>query len=91
MSVRSSDPGQPCFLDCKGWQCPKPIVQLSKLLRTLEPGDTVEVEADDLAFRADLEAWISMRPDRLVRLEEFETLVRAVIQKQARPSLVPVS
>lgn len=44
-------------LDCKGLKCPMPIVRLSVAARELRPGDEITIEADDLAFRADLSAW----------------------------------
>lgn len=44
-------------IDCKGLKCPMPIVRLSVVARELRPGDEVTIEADDLAFRADLNAW----------------------------------
>ena len=44
-------------LDCKGLKCPMPIVRLSVAARDLRTGDEITVEADDLAFRADLHAW----------------------------------
>lgn len=44
-------------LDCKGLKCPMPIVRLSVAARDLGSGDEITIEADDLAFRADLHAW----------------------------------
>lgn len=44
-------------LDCKGLKCPIPIVRLSVAARDFRTGDAITVEADDLAFRADLNAW----------------------------------
>lgn len=34
-----------------------PIVRLSVVARGLRDGDEITIEADDLAFRADLQAW----------------------------------
>lgn len=34
-----------------------PIVRISTTARELKPGDTLRVEADDPAFRADVHAW----------------------------------
>jgi TusA-related sulfurtransferase len=44
-------------LDCKGLNCPMPIVEISKAVRKLASGDVLEVSATDLAFRLDVEAW----------------------------------
>jgi len=45
-------------LDCKGLNCPMPIVRLSQAMRKLETGESIKIFADDPAFRADLEAWV---------------------------------
>lgn len=45
------------ILDCKGLNCPMPIVKLSKAVREMTAGQTLEIEATDLAFKLDLEAW----------------------------------
>ncbi len=44
-------------LDCKGLSCPMPIVKISKAIKAIASGDELVVDADDPAFRADLEAW----------------------------------
>ena len=44
-------------LDCKGLMCPMPIVKLSKAMKVLNPGETLEVIGDDPAFGPDVRAW----------------------------------
>ena len=44
-------------LDYKGLKCPMPIVRLSLEARTLARDESLTIEADDPAFRADLPAW----------------------------------
>ena len=67
-------------LDCKGLNCPMPIVNISKLMRTLEPGDIVVVEASDPAFKADLQAWTKRFGHEIREFEEGDTM-RATIVK----------
>ncbi|MEZ4401371.1 MAG: sulfurtransferase TusA family protein [Kofleriaceae bacterium] len=43
-------------LDCRGKQCPEPVLALARFARA-NPGATVDVLADDPAFDADVEAW----------------------------------
>jgi len=45
-------------LDCTGLNCPMPIVRLSQAMRGIESGAKIVIEANDPAFRADLEAWV---------------------------------
>lgn len=43
-------------LDCRGMQCPQPILRVAKQARTQGSG-TFEVVADDPAFKLDLDSW----------------------------------
>lgn len=69
------------YLDCRGMACPMPIVRVSRAMKLLAPGQTLRVEASDAAFPADLEAWLSMRSDKLLALEVDGDQQMAVIQK----------
>jgi len=67
-------------LDCKGMNCPMPIVRISQAMRRLQTGQTLQVEATDPAFKADLEAWVKRFGHRI---ESFETTdcLRAILVK----------
>ena len=67
-------------LDCIGLSCPMPIVQLTKAVKKMESGETLEVTANDLAFKMDLEAWARKTGHTIVEFDEEEQLQRAVIQ-----------
>lgn len=68
-------------LDCKGLNCPMPIVRLSQTMRKMEVGERVAIEADDPAFRADLEAW-ARRFGHVIESFENGACQRAVLQKK---------
>ena len=68
-------------LDCKGLNCPMPIVRLSQTMRTLESGQRVAVEATDPAFRADVEAW-ARRFGHQIESFEAGQVQRAVLVKK---------
>ena len=55
-------------LDCQGMNCPMPIVEITKAVRTMESGQVLVVTATDLAFKLDIEAW-SRRTGNVI--EEF--------------------
>jgi TusA-related sulfurtransferase len=57
-------------LDCRGLNCPMPIVRVSQAMNSLEAGAELEVQADDPAFRADIEAWAKMTGNEVVSIEE---------------------
>jgi tRNA 2-thiouridine synthesizing protein A len=70
-------------LDCKGLNCPLPIVRISQTIKKMGAGDTLSVEATDPAFRADLEAWTRRMGHELVSFEEGSCL-RATLRKVVR-------
>lgn len=68
-------------LDCKGLNCPMPIVRLSQAMRNAQSGDRIIVEADDPAFQADLAAWVR-RFGHVLEVIEGERVKRAVVVKK---------
>ncbi len=57
-----------------------PIVKLSLAMRKLQPGQQIEVEATDLAFQIDLQAWTRQLGHRLVEFTPGQ-VQKAVIEK----------
>ena len=53
-------------LDCLGLKCPLPVVHLARRIVEIEPGQVIEVLADDPAAAADIAAWCRMRGQELV-------------------------
>jgi TusA-related sulfurtransferase len=47
-----------------------PIVRISQAMNDLDDGDVLDVQADDPAFRADIEAWAQMTGNEILSLEE---------------------
>lgn len=67
-------------LDCKGMNCPMPIVRISQAMRRMETGDKLVVEATDPAFKADLEAWVRRFGHIISEFDAGDTL-RATLVK----------
>jgi TusA-related sulfurtransferase len=67
-------------LDARGMKCPRPLLEVSKTVKRLIPGQELEVTADDPAFRLDIEAWCRRTGNELVELRRedggFVALVR---------------
>ena len=53
-------------LDCLGLKCPLPVVHLARRIVEIEPGQVIEVLADDPAAGPDIAAWCRMRGQELV-------------------------
>ena len=48
-------------LDCRGWLCPRPIIELAARVGDVEVGAVLAVVATDPAARYDVAAWCRMR------------------------------
>ncbi len=69
-------------LDCTGLACPMPIVKLAKPAKTLSPGDSVTVTADDPGFEPDVHAWAEAHGHELTSPTEEDGVFTAVIALQ---------
>ena len=67
-------------LDCREIRCPMPLVRISQMVKNMQPGERLRVDASDPAFRADLEAWLRRQGHRLVEFHEGSAQ-QAVIEK----------
>ncbi len=67
-------------LDCKGLNCPMPIVRISQAIKKMSAGDVLVVEATDPAFRADIAAWSKRMGHDILAFEE-DTCLRATLKK----------
>ena len=63
-----SDAGEPAalVLDCLGWKCPRPIIELARRIGEIGVGEVLELVADDPAAGPDVAAWCRMRHHELV-------------------------
>lgn len=61
-----SGPEPALVLDCLGWRCPRPIIEIARRIDEVDVGALVEVLADDPAAGPDLAAWCRMRGQELV-------------------------
>lgn len=69
------------LINCRGLQCPGPIVQLFKAAKSCAAGDIMNIEATDLGFKKDIAAWCKKTKNELLSLEEEGGVVKARIKK----------
>ena len=69
-------------LDCRGMNCPMPIVRVSRAVKDIAVGDTPTVTADDPSFQADIQAWIRMSGHLLQGLTADGVTSTAVIERR---------
>lgn len=67
-------------LDCRGQQCPAPILALAHKAASLEDGSFILVHADDSAFPTDLRAWTDNANAKLVRFQDHDGVFEALLR-----------
>lgn len=68
-------------LDCKGLTCPMPMVELTKKIRKMRAGETLELISDDPHSREDIEAWCKRTGNELSSVSEVGTDLHYQIKK----------
>jgi tRNA 2-thiouridine synthesizing protein A len=69
-------------LDLKGLSCPIPIVRTAKAMRSLAPGELIEVFATDPGSVPDFRAWSKSTGNPLVESDERDGVFRFVLRKK---------
>lgn len=67
-------------LNCRGMQCPGPIVQLFTTVKTSQSGDEIVIEATDMGFKKDVDAWCKKTGHQLVGIEEADGVITARVR-----------
>lgn len=68
-------------LDCMGLYCPMPIVKTAERIKSLAPGEVLEVIADDIGIKQDMKAWCEATGNELVGIEEADGETRVYVKK----------
>src|SRR5213593_3703085 len=68
-------------LDCRGLDCPLPVVKLGKAIKTVPPGAAIELLATDPGSVVDLEAFEKQSGHRIVERGESAGVFRFVVQR----------
>ncbi len=69
-------------LDCTGLFCPMPIVQTKRELDGMNPGEILEITADDPGFEKDLPAWCRMSGAKFLELKKEGSLLKGYVMKK---------
>jgi len=69
-------------LDCTGLYCPEPVFRTRMALDELEPGETLEVTADDPAAYEDLKRLAERLGDEILSLTKEGDEIKIVIRKK---------
>jgi tRNA 2-thiouridine synthesizing protein A len=68
-------------LDCKGLQCPMPVIKTAQAIKGIEAGEVLELLATDPGVEPDMKAWTSRTGNELLGIERdgdevFHVLIR---------------
>jgi TusA-related sulfurtransferase len=66
-----------------GMKCPRPLFEVSRCIRSMEIGQTLEVQADDPAFKPDIEAWCRRTGNALLELRREGARFVASLRRDA--------
>ncbi len=68
-------------LDAKGLNCPLPILRAKKALKSMEPGQTLAVEATDPGSAKDFESFCNQTGNELTKSSEENGVYHFEIRK----------
>lgn len=68
-------------LDCCGMQCPGPIMEVFKSVKTMEEGQLLEVSASDPGFARDIVSWCERTGNTLMGVEQKGSDYVATLRK----------
>jgi TusA-related sulfurtransferase len=69
-------------IDCVGLYCPMPIVKTARALEEMEPGQVLEVLADDEGIKSDMPAWADKTGNEFLGVEEEPGEIRVYVRKK---------
>lgn len=69
-------------LDCLGLYCPMPIAKTVEKMKELNPGDILEILADDEGIKSDMPAWCEATGNELLKIEEENGKYKIYIRKK---------
>lgn len=67
-----------CHVDARNTRCPIPLLRAKQALKTMQPGDYLEVWATDPTAKGDFDAMLTHLPHTLVAYQkgdDFETFI----------------
>lgn len=57
-------------IDCKGLNCPMPVLKVKKAIDSLQMGQVLKIEATDPGTKADIPAWAKRTGNEVLSMSE---------------------
>lgn len=68
-------------VDATGHRCPTPTLRLQRALRVMQPGETVELLADDPMARIDVPHFVRSSGDELLEIRDQAGVLAFAVRK----------
>ena len=68
-------------LNCKGLQCPGPIMEVFKAAKAANSGDVLNVQVTERGFSKDIKAWCKKTGHTLESLDEGDIITAKIVIK----------
>ena len=68
-------------LDCKGLQCPLPVIKTAQAIKTIDPGQVLELLATDPGVEPDMKAWTTRTGNELLGIERRDDTFHVLIRR----------
>lgn len=68
-------------VDCLGLYCPMPIVHTARKIKEMQPGQVLEIVADDEGIKQDMPNWAKMTGNEFLGIEEQEGKLHVFVKK----------
>jgi tRNA 2-thiouridine synthesizing protein A len=68
-------------IDCLGLFCPIPILRTREAIRSLGPGQVLEMTSDDPASEADMKSWSARTGHELLEIDRDGPVYRFLVRK----------
>ena len=68
-------------LDCLGMRCPRPIVELAKRMRKMQPGQILELLANDPVAKKDVPGWCQDTGNEFLGREDEDAHFKFYVRK----------
>ncbi|WXG39240.1 MAG: sulfurtransferase TusA family protein [Candidatus Freyarchaeum deiterrae] len=70
-------------LDCRGMNCPVPIVKMKKEMDEMKPGEVLKVLCTDPGSKRDFESWCRKTGNKLLEQYESDGVFTYIVRKGA--------
>jgi tRNA 2-thiouridine synthesizing protein A len=70
-------------LDCKGLQCPLPVIKTSKAIKEIQVGEVLELLATDPGVEPDMKAWTARTGNEIVDIKKDGDVFHVLLKRNS--------